>query len=49
MSQGTFKDTEGHYYYEKKKKRDRPTGSVSVAETAVTLTGNWYTTGPFIA
>ena len=46
---GTFKDTTGHYYYEKKKKRDRLAGSVTTAGTAVTLTGNYYTTGPFIA
>lgn len=48
-SSGTHKDTTGHFYYEKKKKRDRPTGSVAVAETAITLQGQYYTTGPFIA
>lgn len=46
---GTFKDTEGHFYYEKKKKRDRLAGHVETAGTAVTLTGQYYTTGPFIA
>lgn len=46
---GTFKDMQGHYYYEKKKKRDRVTGSVTTPGTAVTLTGQFYTTGPFIA
>lgn len=49
MGTGTFKDTEGHYYYEKKKKRDRITGSVTTPGTPVTLTGQYYTTGPFIA
>lgn len=43
------KDTTGHYYYEKKKKRDRVTGSVTVPGTPVTLQGQFYTTGPFIA
>lgn len=45
---GTHKDTAGHFYYEKKKKRDRVTGSVTTGGTAVTLTGQFYTTGPFI-
>ena len=39
----------GDYYYQKKKKRDRVTGSVTVAGTAVILQGEYYTTGPFIA
>lgn len=45
----SFKDMMGHYFYEKKKKRDRLTGSVTIAGIAVTLQGNFYTTGPFIA
>ena len=45
----TFKDMAGHYYFEKKKKRDRLTGSVTVAGVAVTLQGQYYVTGPFIA
>lgn len=46
---GTFKNTEGHFYYQKKEKRDRLTGSVETPGTPVTLTGQYYTTGPFIA
>ena len=49
MAMGTFKDSEGHYYHEKKKKRDRPTGHVATPGTPVTLQGQYYTTGPFIA
>lgn len=46
---GTFKNMEGHYWWQKKAKRDRLTGTVAVASTAVTLTGQYYTTGPFVA
>ena len=49
MPSGTFKDMEGHYFHQKKKKRDRVTGSVEVAGTAVTLAGQFYVQGPFIA
>jgi len=45
----TFKDMEGHYYFEKKKKRDRLTGHVAVPDTPVTLAGQYYVIGPFIA
>lgn len=49
MQSGTFKDMEGHYFHQKKMKRDRLSGAVAVAGTAVTLQGIHYTTGPFIA
>jgi len=39
---------EGHYYHEKKKKRDRVTG-LATPPVVVALTGQYYTTGPFIA
>lgn len=48
-SSGTFKDTQGHFYYEKKKKRDRLAGSIVTPGTPITLQGQYYTTGPFIA
>lgn len=46
---GQIKDSEGHYYAQKKKKADRLAGSVAVANTAVILQGIFYTTGPFRA
>lgn len=39
----------GNYFHEKKKKRDRVTGHVTVPGTPVTLQGQYYTQGPFIA
>ena len=49
MSSGTHKDAAGHYFYEKKKKRDTLSGNVTASGTPVILQGNHYTTGPFIA
>lgn len=43
------KDMMGEYFHEKKKKRDRLTGHVTTPGTAVTLVGEYYTQGPFIA
>lgn len=47
--QGQFKDSQGHYAAQKKGKRDRVTGSVTIPNTPVTLQGIYYTTGPFVA
>jgi len=46
---GQFKNSEGHYYAQKKKKRDRITRLVAIPGTPVILQGQYYTTGPFIA
>lgn len=48
-SSGTHKNMTGHYFHQKKKKRDRITGVVATVNVAVTLAGQYYTQGPFIA
>ena len=39
----------GNFFHEKKKKRDRLTGHVAQPGSPVTLLGQYYTQGPFIA
>lgn len=48
-SSGTFKNMTGHFFHQKKKKRDRLTGSVLQPGSPVTLQGQHYRQGPFIA
>jgi len=45
----TFKNMEGEYYFERKKKRDRLTGHVATPLTPVALLGQYYGQGPFVA